>query len=182
MAMSALETIVAPDFASMSVCKATIITLETRQLIIKLAPVLTGGASASTTVTGTMSLPLTSAESAPATIISSGSPSTPIKPIPAVNILEYLIIWVIDQFLSVMEYCTDLVLTGQSSFDFVRSLLDNHVQNIKKVGRVERAMEYQAHAKQMRQCLADLHNLENANVTDTAQLILANMRAEQSRL
>jgi len=43
-------------------------------------------------------------------------------------------------------------------------------------------MEYQTCVEQLRQCLADLHNLENANVVDTAQLILANRRAEQSHL
>jgi len=58
-----------------------------------------------------------------------------------VTILEGLITRVIDQFLSMMEYCTDLVFTGQSSFDFVWLLLDNRVDNIKKVGGAERAME-----------------------------------------
>jgi len=33
---------------------------------------------------------------------------------PIVNILEGLINWVVDQFLSMMEYCTDMDLTGQS--------------------------------------------------------------------
>jgi len=32
------------------------------------------------------------------------------------------------------------------------------------------------------ECLTDLHNLENAIVVNTAQLVLANMRAEQSHL
>ena len=43
-------------------------------------------------------------------------------------------------------------------------------------------MEYQARVEQLRQCLTELHNLENVNVVDTAQLILANMHTEQSHL
>ena len=81
-----------------------------------------------------------------------------------------------------MEYCTNLVFTGQSSFDFVWSLLDNHVENIKKVGGTERAIEYQTHVRRLGQCLADLHDFENAIVTSAAQLVLINMRVEQSHL
>ena len=53
------------------------------------------------------------------------------------NILEGLVTRMIDQFLFMIEYCTDLVFTGQSFFDFVWSLLYNHVENIKKVGGAE---------------------------------------------
>ena len=103
-----------------------VMTPEVRQLVIKLAPVLTGGASASTAVAGTTSSPLTSTESAPATIVSSRPPNTPVRLTSSVvNILEGLITWVIDQFLFMIEYCTDLMPT---SFDFVRSLLDNYVE------------------------------------------------------
>jgi len=42
-------------------------------------------------------------------------------------------------------------------------------------------VEYQAHVGQLRQCLADLYDFENAIVVDAAQLVLINMRAEQSR-
>ena len=42
-AMSAPETIVAPDSDSMSASEAPVETPEIRQLVIKLAPILTGG-------------------------------------------------------------------------------------------------------------------------------------------
>ena len=112
MATSAPDTIVAPDFASILACKAPIVIPEIRQLVIKLAPLLTKGASAPTIANGVMSLPPTSAESAPDTIVSSGSPSTPVRPTLTVNILEGLITQVIDQFVPMMECYTDLVLNG----------------------------------------------------------------------
>ena len=89
-AMSMPETAVALDFALMSACEAPVRDPR-RQLVIKLAPVLTEGASASTTAAGSTSSPLTSAESAPATILSSRPPSTPVRLTLAVNILEGLI-------------------------------------------------------------------------------------------
>ena len=119
-------------------------TPKVSQLMIKLAPVLIGGANVSTVAADTTSSSLTFAKSAPSTIVSSRLSNTPVRLTPVVNILEGLIIWVIDQFLFMIDYCTDLVLTGQSSFDFVWSLLDNHAENIKKVGGTERAIEYQA--------------------------------------
>ena len=91
----------------------------------------------------------TIAESTSTTVLSSRLPSTPARSSPAVNILEGLNTRVIDQFLFMMEYCTDLVLTGQSSFDSVWLLLDNHVKNIKKVGGAERVEEYQARVEQL---------------------------------
>lgn len=112
---------------------------------------------------------MTLAESTPTTVVSSSLPSTLARSSPTVNILEGLITWVIDQYLFMIEYCTDLVLTGQRFFDFVRSLLDNHVENIKKVGGAERAADYQARVKQLEQCLADLHDFENASVADVAR-------------
>ena len=123
----------------MSACKAPVVAPEIRQLVIKLAHVLRGGASASTAVVGT-SLPLTSAENLSPLYLQDRrilqSSSTPVRPTPTVNILEGLITQMIDQFLFMMEYCTDLVLTGQSFFDFKRSLLDNHVENIRRLGEL----------------------------------------------
>jgi len=160
MATSAPET---------AIIKALVTTLEIGQLVLKLTPVLTEEASASIAAARTMSLSPTLAASTPTTVVSSSLPSTPARSSPIVNILEGLITWVIDQYLFMMEFCIDLVLTGQSFFDLVQSLLDNHVENIKKVGGTERAAEYQARVKQLEQCLADLHDFENASVADAAR-------------
>jgi len=160
MATSAPET---------AIIKALVTTLEIGQLVLKLTPVLTEEASASIAAARTMSLSPTLAASTPTTVVSSSLPSTPARSSPIVNILEGLITWVIDQYLFMMEFCIDLVLIGQSFFDLVRSLLDYHVENIKKVGGTERAAEYQARVKQLEQCLADLHDFENASVADAAR-------------
>ena len=110
------------------------------------------------------------------------SAGVPAKLAPAVDILEGLINRVIDQFLFMVEYYTDLVLTGQSPFNFVQPLFDNHVENIRKVGGAKRVEEYQARVKQLGQYLASLQDFEGANVVEATQLVLANMREEQSRL
>ena len=51
------EAAMASDFASMSAFDALVVTLKVRHLVIKLTPILTGGASPSTIATGAMSLP-----------------------------------------------------------------------------------------------------------------------------
>ena len=86
-------------------------------------------ASASTTVTR----PPPSSESVPATIVETGSTSATVRPTPVVNTLEGLIIRVINQFISMIEYCTELVLSGQSSFVFVQSLLENRVETSRRL-------------------------------------------------
>ena len=62
----------------------------------------------------------------------------------------------IDQFLSMMKYCTELVLSGWSSFEFVQSLLENYIKNIRKVGSSGRAKVYQARMEQLGPYSVDL--------------------------
>ena len=81
-----------------------------------------------------------------------------------------------------MEDCTKLVLYGQSSFKFVRSLLENHVENIMKVGGSEQAQMYQARIEPLGSYSVELQNLESANLVATTQLVLGKLRAEQARL
>ena len=56
--------------------------------------------------------------------------SAPAKPEPVVHILESLVIHMIDQFFSMMTYCTELVAFGRTPFEFVRPLLENHVESV----------------------------------------------------
>jgi len=102
--------------------------------------------------------PPPSFESGPTTVIETGSASAPARPTPALDIMEGLITRVIDQFLSIMEYCTELVLFGQSFFEFVRSLLENHIENIQKVEGSEQAKVYQARMEQLGSYSVDLRS------------------------
>ena len=114
----------AQDFTSIPTPEALVVTLEMKQLMIQLVSVFLGEAS----------VPPSSFESAHAPVVETGSASAPARPTPAVDILEGLITHMINQFLSMIKYCTELVLFEQSSFEFVRSLLENHIENIEKSG------------------------------------------------
>jgi len=46
------------------------------------------------------------------------------------DILKELTLRMVEQFFTTMKYCTKLVLIGQSSFEFARSLLENQIENI----------------------------------------------------
>jgi len=101
-ARSTLEVTVTLDSTSIPTPESPMVTLEIRQLMIQLALVFFRGAS----------VPHSSSESMSATIMETGSTSYPARLTPAADILEGLITQVIDQFLSVMEHCTKLVLLG----------------------------------------------------------------------
>ena len=58
-------------------------------------------------------------------VVETGSGSTPQAPTPAMDILEELSLHMVRQLFMTMEYCTELVLSGQSSFKFARTLLGN---------------------------------------------------------
>ena len=91
MAKPTLEATVMQDPISISALEAPVVTSVMRQLMIQLAPVILERASASTMVI--KSPP--SSESVSATIVESGSTSTPARPTPVVNILDGLITQVI---------------------------------------------------------------------------------------
>ena len=103
-----------------------------REFLVQLAPAIMGVTSA----------PPLFFESVLATTVEIVSMSALAKPAPVVDILENLIIHMIDQFFSMMAYCTELVLSERTSFEFVRPLLENHVENIQKVGGSDRAKVY----------------------------------------
>ena len=88
----------------------------------------------------------------------------------------------IDQFFSMMKYYTKLVRSRWSFFEFMRSLLENHIENIRKVGGSDRAKVYQACMEQLGSYSVDLWNIENANLVNAAQLVLSNLRAEHEYL
>ena len=54
-------------------------------------------------------------------------------------LLEGLVTISIEQFYAMMEQCVELALSGGKSFAFLRPLLENNVENIRRVGSSERA-------------------------------------------
>jgi len=59
------------------------------------------------------------------------------------DIIEELTHQIVGQFFMTMKYCIEVVLSGRSPFEFVRSLLENQVKNIKQTGGSYRAKVYQ---------------------------------------
>ena len=62
------------------------------------------------------------------TIVETGSGSALPVPTPAMDILEELSFQMVRQFFATMEYCIELVLSRQSSFEFGQILLENRVE------------------------------------------------------
>ena len=76
-------------------------------------------------------------------IVETGSGSTPPILTPDMDILEDLSLQIVRKFFTTMEYCTELALSGRSSFEFVRTLLNNQVENIRQTGGFDRAGVHQ---------------------------------------
>ena len=79
-------------------------------------------------------------------------------------ILKELTLQMIEQFFTTMKYCIELVLTRRCFFEFVRSLLENQIENIQQTGGSGRAKGYQVLVEQLRMYLKDLRNLESINL------------------
>jgi len=124
-----------------------------RQLLTQLAPVLLGGTSAPTLVS----------ESTYVTIIKTGLGSVPLAPTPAMDILEELTLQMVEQFFTMMKYCTELVLTGRSSFEFARTFRENLIEIIRQTGVSDQARAYQVLVEQLGMYFKNLKNLESTH-------------------
>ena len=96
--------------------------------MVQLAPVLLGE-------TDLLSPPY---ESTITIIMETGSGSALSVQIPVMDIMEELTLQIVEQFFVTMKYCIELVLSGRSPFEFVRSLIENQIENIKQTGGSDR--------------------------------------------
>ena len=64
----------------------------------------------------------------------------------------------------------------------MRSVLENNIENIRKVGSSNLAKVYQVRVDQLGSYSVDLQNLEGASPVDVAQFVLSNLHAKQERL
>ena len=67
-------------------------------------------------------------------IMERGSGSTSAGLSPANDIMEELARQILQQFFASMRSCIDLILSGGSSFEFARILLENQIENIGHTG------------------------------------------------
>ena len=80
-----------------------------------------------------------------------------------------------------MRYCIKLILSRWSSFKFVRSLLENQVENIRQTGGPDRAAVHQALIEQLGTYSKDLRNLERANPIADAQQASEDIRIKKEQ-
>jgi len=78
-----------------------------------------------------------------------------------------------------MKSCIELVLSGRSSFEFDRMLLENQMKNIRHTGSSKQAKAYLMLVEQLGICLKELKTLEKANLVDEARLMLNKLLAVQ---
>jgi len=104
------------------------VTSEMRELMVQLAPVLLRGTSA----------PPPLYESTTTTIVETGSGSALPLSAPVTDIMKKLTLQIVGQFFVTIKYCIELVLSGRSPFEFVRSLLENQIENIRQTGGSDR--------------------------------------------
>jgi len=122
--------------------------------MVQLAPVLLGE-------TDLLSPPY---ESTITIIMETGSGSALSVQIPVMDIMEELTLQIVEQFFVTMKYCIELVLSGRSPFEFVRSLIENQIENIKQTGGSDQAKVYQVLVEQLGTYSKDLRNLERVRL------------------
>jgi len=105
------------------------------------------------------------------TIARTESGSAPLVPMPVTDIMEELTLQIVGQFFVMMRYCIELILSGRSPFEFVQSLLENQIENIKQTGGSDRATMYRALVEQLGTYLRDLRNLEGVSLVTDAQWV-----------
>ena len=71
-----------------------------------------------------------------------------------------------------MKYCTELVLSGRSSFEFACALPENRAKNIRQTGGSDRARAHQVLVEQLGTYSWDLRNLEKISLVADAQRVL----------
>jgi len=103
------------------ISETLVVTSEMRKLMVQLAPVLLGETNA----------PPPPYESIITTIEETGSGSALPVPAPIRDIMKELTLQIVGQCFVTMKYCIEMVVSGRSPFEFVWSLLENQIENIK---------------------------------------------------
>ena len=98
---------------------------------------------------------------------------------PAIDIMEELAHQMVQQFFTFMKSCIELVLSGGSSFEFARMLLENQIENIRQTGSPEQTRAYLTLVEQLGICLRELKTLKKVSPIDEARSTLSKLLAAQ---
>ena len=78
-----------------------------------------------------------------------------------------------------MRSCIDLILSGGSSFEFARVLLENQLENIGHTESPSQARAYLMLVEQLGSHLKELKTLKNAGSEEEARITLNKLLADQ---
>ena len=78
-----------------------------------------------------------------------------------------------------MKSCIKLVLSGRTSFEFARMLLENQIENIHHTGGSDQVKTHLALVGQLRMCLKELRTLKNVNTVNEARLMVNKLLTAQ---
>ena len=126
-------------------------------------------------------MPLSPYEGTTTTIVEVSSGSTLPTLAPVTDIIEKLTLQIVGQFFVTMRYCIKLILSGWISFEFVRSHLENQVENIRQTRDFDRMTVYQALFEKLGTYSKDLKNLERANLVVDAQWVSEDLHIRQEQ-
>ena len=93
--------------------------------------------------------------------------------------MEELARQMVRQFFASMRSCIDLVLSGGSSFEFVRMLLENQIENIDHTRSPLQVRACLILVEQLGSHLKELKTLENADSVEEARITLSKLLAAQ---
>ena len=113
------------------------------------------------------------------TTIEWGYESAPTELSSAMDIMKELAHQIVQQFFSSMRSNIELVLSGRSSFEFVRMLLENQIENIRHTGSSEQVRVYLMLVEHLGICLKELRTLEKASPMDEARSTLNKLLTTQ---
>ena len=91
--------------------------------------------------------------------------------------MEELAYQMVQQFFASMKSCIELVLSGGSSFEFARMLLEYQIENIRHTGSPKQARAYLTLVEQLGICLRELKTMKKASSMDEARLMLGKLLA-----
>jgi len=110
-------------------------------------------------------------------VMERGSGSTSAGLSPANDMMEELARQMVQQFFTSMRSCIDLILSGGSSFEFARMLLENQIESIGHTGSPSQARACLMLVEQLGSHLKELKTLENAGSVDEARSALSKLLA-----
>ena len=113
-------------------------------------------------------------------VMKRGSGSTSAGLSPANDIMEELARQMVQQFFASMRSCVDLILSGGSSFEFVRVLLENQIDNIGHTGSPSQARACLVLVEQLGNHLKELKTLENAGSVNEARTTLSKLLSSRT--